>query len=159
MKIATGTVKAKDLSPSTPVPLKNQEVLGRLNDRIASRAYEIFENDGGNHGKHLRHWLQAEAQTLKRIPEIIESSSWYTVRVPLQGFAKEDVSLAVEPHRAIVAAEKVSSVDGTDSSNSAVQDSLFLVAAWPGEADPATASAYIKNESLVLTVKRANPEA
>jgi len=160
MKIATATVKAKDLSsPSSSLPIKNQEVLDRVNRRIASRAYGIFERNGGAHGEHLQHWLQAEAQTLQRIPRITESSSWFTISVPLPNFAQDDVSVAVEPHRAIVAAEKASSVDGTESSKSSLQDSLFLVADWPSEVDPTTASAYLKNETLVLSVKRANPAA
>lgn len=157
MKIATATVKAKDLSSSTPLSLKNQEVLEQLNDRIARRAYEIFERSGGVHGQHLRHWLHAEAQTLNRIPEISESSSWYTVRVPLQTFVGEDISVAVEPGRAIVVARKVSSAGGHEPSNPLSQDSLFLVANWPSEVDPATAKAYIKNEVLVLTAKRTSP--
>jgi HSP20 family molecular chaperone IbpA len=160
MKTLTATVKAKDASPSTPVQLKNQEVVDRLNDRIARRAYEMFELGGSTDGEHLRHWLEAEAESVRRIPEISESSSWYTVRVPLQDFAKENVSVAVEPSRAIILAEKVSSSAGSESLNSAsFQDSFFLVANWPSEVDPVTASAYIKNDTLTLTAKRSAPVA
>ena len=156
MKTVTATVKAKDASPSTPVQLRNQEVVNRLNDQIARRAYAMFEQGGSSDGEHLRHWLEAEAETVRRIAEISESSSWYTVRVPLHQFAKANVSIAVEPSRAIVLADKISG--GSESVNSAsFEDSLFLVANWPSEVDPATASAYIKNESLTLTAKRSAP--
>jgi hypothetical protein len=158
MKTVTATVKAKDASPSTPVQLRNQEVVNRLNDRISRRAYEKFEQGGSTDGEHIRHWLQAESEMLQRIPEVSESSSWYTVRVPLHNLAKENVSVAVEPSRAIVSAQKVLSSGGTESAGSAsFEDSLFLVANWPSEVDPATASAYIKNETLTLTAKRSAP--
>jgi Protein of unknown function (DUF2934) len=155
MKTVTATVKAKDSSPSTPVQIKNQEVADRLKDQIARRAYEMFEQGGCPDGEHLRHWLQAEAEMVRRVREVSESSSWYTVRVPVQNFPKENVSVAVEPSRAIILAEKVSLSRGSESlSSPSFQESLFLVVNWPSEVDPATACAYIKNDTLTLTAKR-----
>jgi hypothetical protein len=49
-----------DLSPSIPgVGDKTSE--SRMN-RIARRAHEIYEARGGEHGKALEDWLQAERQ-------------------------------------------------------------------------------------------------
>src|SRR6202041_1474186 len=145
IKTITATVKAKDASPATPLQLKNREVLDRLNDQVARRAYEMFERGGGADGEHVHHWLQGGAGTVKRLPENGESSSWYTVRLPLQNFAAENVSVAVESNRAIVVADKVPVAGGGESSSSgSPENSLFLVAYWPSEVDPATASAYIK---------------
>ena len=42
----------------------------------------------------------------------------------------------------------------SESSNSS-SESVYFQASWPSEVDPATASAYLKNDSLTLTVKRA----
>jgi len=160
MKTITATAKANDATPSTPIQLKNREVLDRLNDQIARRAYEMFEQGGGADGEHLQHWLQAEAETVKRVPEISESSSWYTVRVPLQNFAAENISVAVESSRAIVQTDKVPVAGGRESSNSgSFEKPLFLVAYWPSQVDPATASAYVKDETLTLTVKRSTQAA
>jgi hypothetical protein len=35
------------------------------------------------------------------------------------------------------------------------RESVYFQASWPSEVDPSTASAYLKNDSLTLTVKRA----
>lgn len=34
---------------------------GNLEEAIARKAYEIFEERGREHGKDLEHWLEAEA--------------------------------------------------------------------------------------------------
>jgi HSP20 family molecular chaperone IbpA len=39
------------------------------------------------------------------------------------------------------------------------RDSFFLIAKWPKPVDPKTATAYVKNETLTLTVKRSAPAA
>ena len=160
----TAATTAKDTS-STPVPVQheNGHVYDWLNGEIARKAYELYEQAGNEHGQDLSHWLQAEAQIVQRIPEIHESSSWYTVHVPLPGFSAEEVHVGVEPSRAIIAANRTSSTDDNASSDNgsstgatrAFHESIFLIAEWPEEVDPATASAYIRDESLTLTVKRA----
>ncbi len=34
-------------------------------DRIKTRAYELFQSQGGKQGKELDHWLQAEKEILQ----------------------------------------------------------------------------------------------
>jgi len=54
----------KDTAPfderSLPVP--EQEFRERRLDRIAARAFEIYEARGGEHGQDIDDWLQAEQQ-------------------------------------------------------------------------------------------------
>ena len=106
----------------------------------------------------MTHWLQAESEVLRRIPDIREAASWYTVNVPLPGFAAEQIHVNVDAARALVAAEKTQSSDGRggDGMRTRMEESVYLVASWPSAVDPATASAYLKNESLMLTAKRAD---
>jgi hypothetical protein len=42
-------------SPQTTVSLR---------DRITIRAYELFLEEGGQHGRHISHWLSAEKEVL-----------------------------------------------------------------------------------------------
>ena len=157
MKTSTPAVKAKD-SSSSPVEFKHQEAVNRLNDQISRRAYDLFERDGRGDGQDLAHWLQAEGQVVRPIPQITESSLWYSVNVPLKDFTNGELSVGVEPTRAVIIADRADFTNGNESvSSGSVRESLYLVAHWPSEVDPATASAYVKNESLTLTVKRATP--
>src|SRR5271170_4805013 len=99
MKTSTPAVKAIETSFPVQVQVENQEAAILLNKQISRRAYELFEQGGCAGGQDLVHWLEAEEQTLRQIPEIRESSSWYTVNVPIIGFDKEDISVALDPHR------------------------------------------------------------
>ena len=40
-----------------------------IREKVALRAYEIYEDRGGNHGRDLDDWLQAEDEVLAEIEE------------------------------------------------------------------------------------------
>lgn len=66
------TNKPANATPDSPKPArssKNPNSADTLNDAdaVARRAYEIYQNRGGNHGADLDDWLEAERQ-LKRGP-------------------------------------------------------------------------------------------
>lgn len=42
-----------------------------IQELISTRAYEIFQNRGGEHGRDLDDWLQAENEVLASLPEEI----------------------------------------------------------------------------------------
>jgi HSP20 family molecular chaperone IbpA len=154
MSSQTAAAKTKDTT-SSAVPIRKEEnnTHHRLDEAISRRAYQLFEETGRSDGQDLSHWLQAQSE-LVSVPEIRESSSWYTISYPLRGFSAEDVQIDLDPQRAIISAEKsANTVEGNNSA--ATRETLYLVADWPGLVDPATASAYIKNDSLTLTVRRA----
>ncbi|MGB8322439.1 MAG: DUF2934 domain-containing protein [Candidatus Acidiferrum sp.] len=161
MSNQTAATRGKDTA-SLPVPIQRERgnVLDRLNDEVSRRAYELYEQSGNEHGQDLIHWLHAESQVLQRLSEIRESGSWYTINAPIRGFKPEDIHVTVDEGSALIAASNnsQSSENQTMSTGSAnsVNQSVFLLAQWPNEVDPATASAYIKNETLTLTVKRAS---
>jgi len=143
---------------SSPIPANSpiNQVYDRVRERIARRAYDLYQQDGNQPGHDLRHWLQAESEILTEVPEIRESGSWYTINVPLRGFAANEVQVSVEAQRAIGAAEKreVTASEPASASN-VLEQAVFARAKWPIDVDPATASAYLMNGVLTLTVKRA----
>lgn len=49
----------KVLAPVNPI---GQIPLARDVDAISRRAYELWEKDGSQHGRHLDHWYQAERE-------------------------------------------------------------------------------------------------
>src|ERR1700759_2498620 len=119
----TAATKAKDVS-SSPIPIhrEGQHVHDRLNNEISRKAYELYERNGNSHGQDLVNWLEAESQVLQRVPEIRESSSWYTVNVPLKGFTAAQVHVTVDPTRAVIAAERnESSSSPSDGQSSTAQ--------------------------------------
>jgi len=158
MASQTAPAKSKEAPAAVAVNSSKDQLHHRAQSRIASRAYEIYEQEGRNHGDDQVHWLRAESEILTRVPEIHESASWFTINLPLKGFAARDIQVNIEPHHAIIAAARSeSSPNETSSGESALQDATFAVAKWPGEVDPSTASAYLKDGTLTVAVKRAFP--
>jgi HSP20 family molecular chaperone IbpA len=158
MSSQTGAVTARDVFTTIPINHENRRVVDKLKEKIARRAYELFERDGNADGDDLRHWLQAESELLGKVPEIRETSSSYSVNIPVQGFKPEEIYVGVDASRALILAEKEASSDvgkGRDAGFS--HESLFLAANWPKAVDPATASAQVKNGTLLLSVKRVAP--
>jgi HSP20 family molecular chaperone IbpA len=154
--MASQTVATKTKETSSPVEVQKLQAVGnRANDAVARRAYSLYLASGGADGQDVAHWLQAESEVLTRVPDIRESSSWYTVNVPLQGFRPEQVQVGVDENRAIISADKTQTNNQSGRDGSTTSESIFLMADWPSAVDPSTASAYVKGDTLTLTVKRA----
>jgi HSP20 family molecular chaperone IbpA len=152
MSSQTAATKSKDSSSSVPIHKEQSNSRNRLSDAVARRAYELFEQTGRGDGQDVSHWLQAESELIA-VPQIHESSSWYTINYPIRGFSPEDVQIDLDSQRAIITAENSRNTGEADNAPASRQ-TLYLLAEWPGTVDPATASAYIKNDSLTLTVRR-----
>jgi HSP20 family molecular chaperone IbpA len=158
----TGVAKAKEKEAVSSVFIEQdqQQLFDRLHSSVERRAYELYLEGGSSQGNDLANWLQAESEMLAKAPEIRELSSWFTLNIPVAGFAPADVKVAVDADRGLVAGDNRQSegrMDADDGRSS--RDSFFLIAKWPKPVDPETATAYVKNETLTLTVKRSAPAA
>ena len=158
MSSQSAATRSTDTPSTVAVNAKRDQIHHRVKERIAGRAYDLYQQGGNQHGDDMRHWLQAESEILSTVPEIRESSSWFTVNIPLKGFSPSEVHVSVEPRSALVVAEKeqISNSEAGRSSD-VFEQSVFTTAKWPIDVDPDTASAYLKNGVLTLTVKRAAP--
>jgi HSP20 family molecular chaperone IbpA len=159
MSSQAGAVTAREFPTTIPINHENRRVVDSLKQKVARRAYELFERGGRAEGNDMRHWLQAESEILSKIPEIREVSSSYTVNVPVQGFKPDEIYVGVDANRTLVLAETQDTADGRSKSQQPgfSRESHFLAADWPAPVDQATASAQIKNGNLILTVKRVVP--
>ncbi len=157
MSLQTAAVKTSKYVPeSIPVNSPEHNVNDRLQSRVSRRAYELYEHNGRNNGEDLLHWLQAESEILSSVAEIRESGAWFTINVAINGFAAKEIQVSVEPRHAVIAAAKAeSSGEGSGAASDVLHQGIFLLAKWPEEVDPSTASAYLLNDNLNLTVKRA----
>ena len=70
----------------------------QINDVIARRAFELFENHGGSPGHEIEDWSRAESELLHPVPlNVFESDSEYTVRAEVPGFGSKEIEISVEP--------------------------------------------------------------
>jgi hypothetical protein len=112
-----------------------------LHDRIAKRAYEIFENAGRPAGQDQAHWFRAESEVLQHGLPIRESGSWSTANASLPGADAADVLVLLLGDRAILSCSKPSQ--------------SYVIFRFPVRVDPQTAAAYMKGHTFVLTAKHA----
>jgi HSP20 family molecular chaperone IbpA len=160
MASPTAATRGKGSPAKISVNFEKSRMQDRVKARIAVRAYELYQREGNRWGQDLRHWLQAESELFLTGPEIRESSAWFTINVALNGFEASEVEVSVEPQYAIIAAEKKqASATERGGSSDDLEQTVFTRANWPDAVDPNTASAYLKNGVLTLTVKRATPSA
>jgi hypothetical protein len=127
----------------------------RLRQSIQDRAYQLFEIQGGNQGQDQANWAQAEAELLQYAPPVREMGAWCTANVSLQNIDPHDVQVLVLDDHAIVAVAKPEPEPDPHGGNSARTDGspAYLLIRWPIHVDPATAAAYMKDNTLVVTAK------
>src|SRR4051812_20174479 len=80
-----------------------------LYDLIARRAFELFENRGGSHGRELDDWLDAEAQFLRPIEiHVEESAKAVEVHASIDGFESKNVAIGIEGRRLTITGKRES---------------------------------------------------
>jgi hypothetical protein len=112
-----------------------------LRQTIQDRAFQIFERHGGVHGQDQANWAQAEAELLQFAPPARESGAWSTANVSLRSVDPRNVQVLVLEDHAVVAIANPA------------QPPAYLLIRWPIHVDPATAAAYLKDTTLVVTAK------
>jgi HSP20 family molecular chaperone IbpA len=131
-----------------------------IQERIAERAYSLYEASGREHGNADQHWLQAESEILLQGLEVRESGSWLSINAALPDASAEDVEICLEPERVIVRAKKREAIqDSGSQTQDLMQTEVFLVRSLPVEIEPSTASAAFKDQKLTLMVKKRYPES
>src|SRR5690242_15825273 len=72
-------------------------------DRIAKRAYEIFEAKGRIKGRELEHWLEAESELFEStVVNVKESRDGLTVLADVPGFTPHELEVDLEPNRVTI---------------------------------------------------------
>jgi HSP20 family molecular chaperone IbpA len=129
-----------------------------MQSHIAARAYQLYEQNGRKDGDDKAHWLQAETEIIAKVPEIHNSGALLAVTIPMKGISSHQIQICMEPHQAIIMIEKEHTQPSEfHSSQGPDLSTIFSVVNWPDEVDPFAASAFLREDRLTLTVKRARP--
>jgi HSP20 family protein len=104
---ATATQRVKRIEL---VRHSSEEVLkevSQLNDLIARRAFEIFEQRGSSPGHDVEDWLRAESELLQPVPlNVTELREVYIVQAEVPGFSGEQIGISVEPRRLLISGKR-----------------------------------------------------
>lgn len=78
-----------------------------IKNKIAQRAYQIFESRGKTHGYDVDDWLRAERVILRPVPvHVDEGEHLYTVTADVDGFTATELSVRAEPFRIVIEGKK-----------------------------------------------------
>ena len=82
------------------------EEVARRFDAVRQRAFDLFENRGGELGHDQEDWLKAERELFCwPAAELAERDGKYEIQVSLPGFETKDVEVTTTPSEVIIHAE------------------------------------------------------
>jgi HSP20 family molecular chaperone IbpA len=130
-----------------------------IQDAIARRAYEIFEQRGREHGRHEDDWLRAEAELLQPAAlEIEDTGLSLAVRAEVRGFTPGEIELGIEPHRVSVFAARASASvkrKGAIAQAGSCTARIFRTAELPCEVDALGSAVTVRDGRLEVILPKA----
>ena len=146
-------------SPSTLTTFR--DYMNQLYDKVAQRAFSLFERDGWPHGHHLEHWLKAESEFLSAVPfELSETDTELVVRAQVPGFAEKDLEVGVEPDRLFIKGKSEKRAEETNKKtiySEISSNEIFRSISLPAEIDPEKVTAVLNNGVLDISLAKASP--
>ncbi len=135
--------------------------INRLHDRIARRAFEIFEGDGGFFGRELDHWFKAERELLHPVHlNIRETDDELRVEAEVPGFEAKDLEVSIEPRRLTISGKKETTKERGEKGKVVYEEQrsseLLRMVDLPAEVDAARATATLKNGVLELALPKSS---
>ena len=126
-------------------------------DRIACRAFEIFEGNG----RDLGDWFQAEAEFLHPLHlEISESPEAFTIRAEVPGFKMTELQVNVEPRRVTITGLRETKEESKTEKliySETCSDQILRVLDLPAEVKPDRVKSTLKDGVLELAMQKATP--
>jgi HSP20 family molecular chaperone IbpA len=152
----------EEILVQTFYPVPSADDLQHLYDRIASRAFEIFEDNGSQDGRDLADWLQAEAEFVHPLHiGVTESPDTLTVRADVPGFKQEDLNIEVEPARVTISGSRETTKDSKDGKavyTETCSNQILRVVDLPAKVDVQSVKTTVKDGVLELDLKKASPD-
>jgi len=138
------------------------EDVNNLYDKIASRAFEIFEGNGRLFGLDVADWLQAEAEFLHPLHiAVTESPEAVTVRADVPGFKEDDLKIEVEPRRVTITGKRETKKESSDKKTiycETCADQILRVVDLPAAVDTKNTKTMVKDGVLELDLPKAEPD-
>ena len=127
-------------------------------DLVARRAYELFDNRGGEHGHDSDDWFRAESEIFHPLTiEMGDPGDAYTAFAIVTGYRPEDLKISAEPRRLTICG--LSCAEGTESNRtqdgSQYAERFYFSKSLPTEIDTAAVSADIRRDVLNVRLPKA----
>jgi HSP20 family molecular chaperone IbpA len=91
-------VEVQRFSEETARSLPLFQELARRTEQIRMRAYNLFEQRGGQYGREMDDWIQAEREIMgEQRMQVEERPDRYEVQIALPGFDAQQIQVLVTP--------------------------------------------------------------
>ena len=130
-------------------------------DKIARRAYELFESNGRAMGRDLDNWIRAETELFRPTAfKVTESKEGVKVEVDVHGFLPSELEVDLEPRRVTVIgkhhAQESQKIAGRNVSTES-ESRLIRCLRLPVLIDTAYASASVNRGVLEVDLRKSAP--
>ena len=122
-----------------------------LHQRLAARAYALYEESGRQDGNDQKNWMLAKSEIVKSL-ETRQSGTWVALTASIPEASPESIRVYIDTNRVVVGAEKIADTSGAEGST--LETLMFLAAGLDVDLDPPTATASFKDHILNLMVKK-----
>jgi len=130
------------------------ELAREIDELIAQRAYELFESDGGIHGRDREHWLAAQSETLVNVPvNLSETETELTITADVPGFKDKDLEVRVAPRSVCITGEREiqsEKKDGATIYNERLSNRVFRTIGLNSEVDTEKVKATLADGVLEI---------
>lgn len=127
----------------------------KMEERIMSRAYDIFCGEGSTLGKDLENWFKAERELIwKPAIELKEKDNQFQLQVAVAGVDPKDLQVEVTADGLLVKGEtktEKKEEKGEVHTSEFQSGSLFRSVRFPKKIDADKVKAEIKNGMLTIT--------
>lgn len=136
---------------------KTGELLARMHQAIAKRAYERFEERQAVHGGDLEDWLAAEREILVPATAALnESADTLDVFLSLgEEFSSAGLTVGIDSARIILSGPAQNGDDGAEPSAAVEGPVVFRVIELPVNIDTACSAAFLEEGNLRITLAKA----
>jgi HSP20 family molecular chaperone IbpA len=132
--------------------------LQEVHDAVQARAYELSEARGRVEGDDWEDWFRAEAEFLRPVAvHVSESHDAIRVIAQVLGFCTDELQIAVEPYRVIVAGKKKAGPEFTGTKTVYVDwspDEILRIVPLPAEVIPTRAIAKTQAGLLEVNIPK-----
>jgi len=135
--------------------------LETITDSIRKRAFNIFQNHGGN-GSEVDDWLQAEREVVwSPASELVDDPKVFRARIALPGFDAKDIQVSAMPDALVIQADATRAHErksGNVRFSEFSEKNLFRRLPLPAPIDVDKVTASVDKGILEVTAPKAAPK-
>jgi HSP20 family protein len=156
----TAAQPVRETSPALHVGPPNNGIK-EMSDRLARRAFSIFESNGHVLGRDISDWLQAERELFHPTHlDVEESDQNFTVRAEVPGFSAKDLAINIDGHRLTISGKREKHEESKDNKtiySESCLDEILRVLELPSDVKAESAKASLKDGILEIEILKAAP--